>query len=447
MTVVELSHEREQDETTLQSLLGTCVLGQLAGEDRATLERHLGVCADCAAELEAMMTFAAVLGPMEGDAALDRAAIVGAMARLEAQPDGPPLLAVSRAIQPGDEALDRAAVESALSRLGAGESFTTRLRRWWRPAAGYAALGAVATAAILLALGRAPTSSRSLSQSMSTAAPPPLAGTHGLVLRDGSEIAPDDAKAEFQVAEETPTRTIVRVAAGTTSFRVRHDPRRLFRVDAGPIRIEDLGTVFRVAYEPGERVRVTVSEGRVVVLGPEEGARLELGAGEDQVLPVAPPARRPANEPAVEAPAARLSRTVPIPPRAQARGRGTNDPGELLAASDDARRAGQPRAAVTSLRRLIERYPGDPRAPSAAFTLGWVLLTDLDRPREAAQAFAEAERIAPRGALAEDAAARVVESWQKANEPRRAAEAARRYLRVYGAGRYTGLMRGLVGER
>ena len=136
-----------------------------------------------------------------------------------------------------------------------------------------------------------------------------------------------------------------------------------------------------------------------------------------------------------EAPAARLSRTVPIPPRAQARGRGTNDPGELLAASDDARRAGQPRAAVTSLRRLIERYPGDPRAPSAAFTLGWVLLTDLDRPREAAQA------------LAEDAAARVVESWQKANEPRRAAEAARRYLRVYGAGRYTGLMRGLVGER
>jgi transmembrane sensor len=133
--------------------------------------------------------------------------------------------------------------------------------------------------------------------------------------------------------------------------------------------------------------------------------------------------------------------------RAQGRLRGTNDPGELLAVSDDARRAGRPRAAVTSLRRLMERYPGDPRAPSAAFTLGWVLLTDLDRPREAAQAFSEAERIAPRGALAEDAAARVVEAWQKAGEPRRAAEAARRYLRVYPAGRYTGLMRGLVGER
>jgi outer membrane protein assembly factor BamD (BamD/ComL family) len=75
-----------------------------------------------------------------------------------------------------------------------------------------------------------------------------------------------------------------------------------------------------------------------------------------------------------------------------------------------------------------------------------VLLTDLARAHEAAAAFAEAERSAPRGPLAEDAAARVAEAWQKAGDLRRAAEAARHYEQLYPSGRYIALMRGLVGE-
>jgi transmembrane sensor len=115
--------------------------------------------------------------------------------------------------------------------------------------------------------------------------------------------------------------------------------------------------------------------------------------------------------------------------------------------ADIARRSGNPQAAVAPLRRLLKHYPKDPRAPSAAFTLGWLLLTELGRSREAAQAFAEAERIAPRGTLAEDAAARMAEAWQKAGDSRRAAEAARRYQQLYPNGRYAGLMRGLLDER
>jgi len=76
-----------------------------------------------------------------------------------------------------------------------------------------------------------------------------------------------------------------------------------------------------------------------------------------------------------------------------------------------------------------------------------VLLTDLNRPREAAAAFAVAERIAPRGALAEDAAARVAEAWHNAGEAGRASEAARHYERMYPTGRYIALMRGLIGKR
>ena len=76
-----------------------------------------------------------------------------------------------------------------------------------------------------------------------------------------------------------------------------------------------------------------------------------------------------------------------------------------------------------------------------------MLLTDLGRPREAAGAFADAERLAPRGALAEDAAARIAEAWQSAGDTRRAAEAARRYEQMYPTGRYIGLMHGLIGKR
>jgi len=73
-------------------------------------------------------------------------------------------------------------------------------------------------------------------------------------------------------------------------------------------------------------------------------------------------------------------------------------------------------------------------------------MAGLCRPRAAAAAFAAAERGAPHGSLAEDAAARVAEAWQKAGDSRRAADAARHYERVYPSGRYITLMRGLIGN-
>jgi transmembrane sensor len=315
-----------------------------------------------------------------------------------------------------------------------------RERRRLRPVIGFVALGAAAAAAVALAVFHAP---RPGTTTAETAAAP----LRPLVLADGSEVAPDDAATTIQIGEQTATRTVVRLPAGAARFRVRHDTRRLFRVDAGPIQIDDIGTVFRVAHEARGRVRVVVSEGRVAVLSSVGGARVELGAGEERVFPTAAdpatvegPTEAPEPAPAaVPAPGA--------PARGQPRAHLADDPAALLAAADVARRSHRPGAAVAPLRRLIDRYPKDPRAPSAAFTLGWVLLTDLNRPREAAAAFVVAERIAPRGALAEDAAARVAEAWQKAGESRRAAEAARRYEQVYPTGRYIALMRGLIGKR
>jgi len=444
-----------------EELVAQVARGTLTAQGAAQLERHLVECSTCVAELEAMRVFQVSVAPLPEDEVLDQVAVEGALGRLG---DEDRLGAAGR--NRADEALDRLAVDRAMAVLG--EQDARQRRRRWR-GAGLAVFGAAAAAAILVVTSahRAPV--------MDTAVGP----SRPLVLADGSEVIPDVPATPIQIREQTAARTVVRLSSGAARFRVKHDARRLFRVDAGPIEIEDLGTVFRVAHQPDGQVRVVVSEGRVAVLSTSSGARVELGAGEERVFSTAAPAARaelarstgqtagtaptaqtvfgggaPVEEPAVTAPLLAPAAVVPASPsgaapplaRTQPRPHLEGDPAELLAAADVARRSRDPRAAVGPLRRLVQRHPKDPRAPSAAFTLGWVLLTDLGRPREAAGAFADAERLAPRGALAEDAAARVAEAWQSAGESRRASEAARRYEQLYPMGRYVGLMDGLIGK-
>jgi ferric-dicitrate binding protein FerR (iron transport regulator) len=385
-----------------EMLLDRALRGELDPAGRARLERHLARCPDCAAEMEGARVLGAATGPGRHD-----------------------------------DSLNRAAVELALQRLGQPGPWGARLRRWfdlgrlWRPAT--ALVGAAALAAIVFVVVEARRPALSTSG--------PAASARPFVLADGSEITAVAGTTAIQIAEQTPSRTTVRLRSGSAQFRVRHDSRRVFRVDAGLVEIEDLGTVFRVTHEAANQIRVAVTEGRVAVVYPVTGLRFEVGEGEDRVFsPLAAPSvamAAPTVAPKPPAPAMLTARGQPRP-------RGVEDPAELLNAADGARRAGRPQAAVVPLRRLVERYPKDPRAPAAAFTLGWVLLTDLGRAREAASAFAEAERIAPRGALAEDAAARVAEAWQKAGDLGRAAQAARHYEQIYPTGRYIALMHGLV---
>jgi transmembrane sensor len=389
-----------------QGLLDRAIRGELGADERAVLERHLADCPMCAVELEGARIFRASVVPGRQDEALYRRAIDGAMARLQRR-----------------------------------QTLGERLQRWMggrtlRPSTGLAALGVVAAVVVGFVLFH------------THQVPPitaPVTALRSFVLDDGSEITPATATTAIQVAEQTPTRTTVRLRSGSAQFRVRHDSRRLFRVDAGAVEIEDLGTAFRVAHEPAGRIRVAVLEGRVAVLYPASQVRTELGAGESRTfdpLPVSGGTTESANEaPKPSTP----SNGVVASPLAIPRVRAPEEPAALLQAADLARRSHHPQAAVAPLRRLIERFPKDPRAPSAAFTLGWVLLTDLGRPREAAAAFAEAERNAPRGMLAEDAASRVAEAWQRAGDSRRAAEAARHYERLYPTGRHLPLMHALVG--
>jgi TolA-binding protein len=395
-----------------EQLLEQALRGELDQQNQAILERHLASCPDCAMELETERVFVASAVPGNGD-----------------------------------EALDRAVIENALARLKQPEGLGNRLRRWRgarrlvRPVAALVVLGAVAAFALGLATRHA---RQTVPASVASSTP-----VRTLVLEDGSEVTAN-VGTTVQLVEQTPERTTVQLQSGAAQFLIRHNPRRVFRVDAGPIQIEDLGTAFGVDHQTGGSVHVVVFEGRVAVLSVASGVRVELGAGNDRVFPITTEAseRRLAADEAPKAPEQATAQATAFAgaPHGQARSRSGEDPTALLLAADRARRSGNPQAAVAPLRRLIERYPNDLRTPAAAFTLGWVLLTDLARPHDAAAAFAEAERSSPRGPLAEDAAARVAEAWQKAGDPRRAAQAARHYEELYPSGRFLTLLRGLVGE-
>jgi len=277
-----------------------------------------------------------------------------------------------------------------------------------------------------------------------------------------------DKQAQLEVREQSENRVVVVLKAGTGHFRVRHDPRRVFRVQAGEVAVEDLGTTFDVAYEPGS-VRVSVEEGSVSVTYPEVAGpakKATLRAGDSGVYPSVGP--RPNADPPelTELPSTPASSSDRPPggsgdwrelARAGKHGRAyellaasnmrdvRDEPGDLLLASDAARRSNHPAEAAKLLRKLLTGYQKDPRAPAAAFTLGWLLMSDLGRPRDAAAAFAQAEALAPRGNLAEDAVARSVEAWHRAGERSRAAAGVERYRKAYPNGRHLGMLERLVG--
>lgn len=354
-----------------------------------------------------------------------------------------------------------ARVEAGLRELAArGPTASTRLERAFRAFA----LAFVAAAVVALGL----VSYRNFRQAADEPAHA-ATGSSLLHIGDGME-AQLDAHAKVDLREKTDARVVVAVRSGAARFRVRHDPQRLFRVEAGGVVIEDLGTIFSVDRR-ADSVVVSVTEGAVAVAFADAGgaqAKKTLTAGERAEFPsvapavasstVAPPARSelaapvasgtsqqgtPESSPAVgwrelhKAGKHRLAYELLAP-------NGFRDvrdePGDLLLASDVARLSRHPADAAALLRRLLARHARDPRAPSAAFTLGWVLMNELGRPREAAQAFAKAEALAPFGNLAEDAMARTVEAWLRAGDRARAKAEFERYRSRNPRGRHLAML-------
>lgn len=242
---------------------------------------------------------------------------------------------------------------------------------------------------------------------------------------------------------------------GAARFVVAHDAAHPFRVRAGAVIVEDVGTTFTVRLVSQSIVEVAVEEGRARVVDP--GHTSELGPGERRMFDAEVPFREaPVDSVAVssgplapEAPVSQLSpRPVSVPPwrplaeggqyreafeslRRAGRDAVRDDVGELLLAADAARLSDHPVDAVPYLQQVAHSHGHDPRVGLAYFTLGRVLLDELGRPAEAASAFENARR----GELAEDALAREVEACSRAGDTIRAGSLALEYERLYPRGR------------
>jgi transmembrane sensor len=296
-----------------------------------------------------------------------------------------------------------------------------------------------------------------------------------IVFTDGSKATPLDDKATLTTAEATASRIDVELSKGGARFEVTKNPARIFRVRAGNVSVEVLGTEFIVEHVVAEhvaaehvadgatsRVRVSVVHGRVRVAWGDQQAELVDGQ-----MSVFPPEAKPQPSvsaapegdvgttseagaaPTTSASSPTTTATTAAAWKALARegdfdkaysaleasgGAVRDEPGELLLAADVARLSHHPAAALPHLRQVVSKHAGDPRAALAAFTLGRVLLEELGRPKEAADAFAQSRALGPGGPLAEDALAREVEAWWRAGDTTRAHARAEDYVAKYPSG-------------
>jgi transmembrane sensor len=279
-----------------------------------------------------------------------------------------------------------------------------------------------------------------------------------LVLADGSRVVPGGGESKLAIAEQSRARVVVELLHGTGRFEVEKSPERQFIVEAGPVTVVVVGTVFSVTRQ-GARVRVSVERGRVRVSWPSGSTTLQKDESgwyppEEPVESVAAgvdPGKandlpEPGGEPGEAA----------TPPSARARfllhhknaeyqqayqllrddpsvlGSSAKD---LMIAADAARLSGHPNQAAQYLDRVASEYRGSGQAPLAAFTLGRIYLYQLGRPAQAAKAFQLARQLAPSGALAHDALARQVEAVSRASGSSAARPLAEQYVKQYPSGR------------
>ena len=314
----------------------------------------------------------------------------------------------------GDEGGDVVPIASASARRSTDSNPTSPVRRGARIA--IATLGVAAAAALVWSLRPATDRPTQVSRA-------DLGSDRANLMRfaDGSTAELEDSDSRIEARAITPESIELTLVSGSARFDVVPRAGRQFRIWVGAIRVEVVGTVFSVE-RLATSARVSVERGSVRVVSGDSATLLSPGSAE--VIPLA-------DAPLASAP----TFATPAPVRGETKHRGKRDePGDLLAAAESARREERLDDAIVLLRRIVDQHPRDPRAPYAAFILGRVLSDELERPREAAAAFARVGALDPNTPLLPDALAREVESWSRAGDPARAAARGREYLSRYPEG-------------
>jgi TolA-binding protein len=120
-------------------------------------------------------------------------------------------------------------------------------------------------------------------------------------------------------------------------------------------------------------------------------------------------------------------------------------PEQLMILHDIARATGDRRSALQALQTVVQRYPDDPNAPIAAWSLGNLLEASGDRAG-AAQAYSTYRSLSPQGDFAEDALARQVQVAIEAGDLGQARRLATQYAQDFPNGRHSDELRAQLDE-
>lgn len=296
----------------------------------------------------------------------------------------------------------------------------------------------------------------------SGAALPSVLPSRGLhEMDDGSALSMDDG-ARLEVLQNGAREVVLLLREGHVELSVAPEAQRKWTIDCGVATVEVVGTRFLLDRE-GERLRVEVLEGVVVVRGEQvpsglqriaHGGSLELTSPLPQSAPrvgqiddieeeadeLVDDIEEEADEPATPSvtretwhQAARereFDRAYEMlqPRGVAAASRSARSVGDLLVLADVARNSGHPEEAVFPLEIVLSEHPRDSRAPLSAFTLGRLCLERLGRPRRAARAFDRAIDLGLPEALVEDALHLRVVSLLRAGDRDGARRAGQAYL-------------------
>jgi hypothetical protein len=120
-------------------------------------------------------------------------------------------------------------------------------------------------------------------------------------------------------------------------------------------------------------------------------------------------------------------------------------PEQLMILHDIARATGDRRSALQALQSVVQRYPDDPNAPIAAWSLGNLLEASGDQAG-AAQAYSTYRALSPQGDFAEDALARQVQVAVEAGDLAKARRLATQYEQDFPNGRHNDELRAQLEE-
>jgi hypothetical protein len=313
-------------------------------------------------------------------------------------------------------------VERGLGRLHRG----LRARRRTRAMIVGAAMTAVIAGAIAFAATRgggdetATLPSTARGGSAAAPAPLPIPGSGSQLVTSRAVATPLSPDTIVFAADNATDAVAMRLDRGAARFAVTPDAAHPFRVEAGPVIVEVLGTEFTI--DRGEE-RATVAVVHGVVRVHWRGGATVLRTGEAGVFPPSGATPTAAGAGAVSA----------------------SDPDELLVAADRARESGELAEAERLLLRALGSGISGSREAAAAFTLAKVQAR-RGAHAAAAASFARVGAADPEGALAEDALAREAQAWADAGDAVKAAAAARRYLARYPGGLHEGSVRRFAPE-